>query len=109
MGKKGKNRVVYSTNPDYSYEEEGQQEETLPPEEQELTVRIDTKGRKGKVVTLIDGFVGTSDDLKVLEKSLKTKCGVGGSSKDGQVILQGSAIDKAIDLLNDLGYRSRRK
>src|SRR5690554_3908270 len=80
--------VVYSTNPDFDYTVEQEEEpNTLPPQQQKLRVQIDRKNRGGKVVTLITDFVGTKDDLKGLEKMLKSKCGVGGSSKDGEIII----------------------
>lgn len=110
MAKKKKRiDVVYSTNQnfDYSFEEE-EELETLPPNEQTLRVLIDRKQRKGKAVTLIEGFVGTSDDLKELGKKLKSKCGVGGSAKDGEIIIQGEVRDKVMDLLKADGYNVKR-
>jgi len=107
MGKKSKkNRigVVYSTNPDYDYDHEGEAEETLPNQQQKLRVMIDRKKRKGKEVTLVTGFVGNGDDLKALGKMLKSKCGVGGSAKDGEIIVQGNNKQKVIDLLKKEGY-----
>lgn len=112
MSKKNKNRsgVVYSTNPDYDYEDDFyEEEETLPNEEQLLYVSIDRKQRKGKEVTLIEGFVGTENDLKTLERKLKTSCGTGGSSKDGEILIQGNVRDKVIQLLEKDGYKTRRK
>lgn len=98
--------VVYSTNPDYNYEHEQEEEdETLPPQQQNLKVSIDRKKRKGKAVTLVEGFVGTDDDLKELAKTLKTKCGVGGSVKDGEIMVQGEFKQKVADILQDLGYK----
>ena len=113
MGK-GKNKkridVVYSTNPDYSYDDETfEEEETLSPSNQLLYISHDRKMRKGKTVTLIEGFVGTSDDLSNLGKKLKTKCGVGGSAKDGEIILQGDLRDKVIAALEADGYKCKRK
>ena len=85
--KKGRVNVVYSTNPDFRYEyDEENETETLAPEKQNLRVTLDSKQRKGKTVTLVQGFVGTEDDLKELAKLLKNKCGVGGSVKDGEII-----------------------
>lgn len=97
--------IVYSTNPDYQYDaEEGETAETLEPSQQKLRVRLDRKNRGGKVVTLIVGFVGTEEDLKHLEKRLKTKCGVGGSAKDGEIIIQGDFKQKILELLIKEGY-----
>ena len=92
MSKKNSNRigVVYSTNPDFQYEEiEEFEQETLPNNQQKLYVQLDKKQRAGKQVTLITGFVGTSEDLEILGKELKNKCGVGGSVKNGEILLQG--------------------
>lgn len=101
--------VVYSTNPDFEYknEHEGEQE-TLPPAQQNLKVALDKKQRKGKAVTLITGYIGKAEDLKILGKLLKTKCGVGGSVKDSEVILQGDFRDKAIDILHSEGYKAKK-
>lgn len=97
--------IVYSTNPDFSYETtEEETNETLPKNQQKLRVGIEKKGRGGKTVTLVKGFVGTEDDLKSLSKSLKTKCGVGGSTKDGEIIIQGDFKQRIIDLLKTEGY-----
>ena len=97
--------VVFSTNPDFNYTtDETEEISTLPKEKQKLRVFIEKKGRGGKVVTVVKGFQGSSDDLKNLEKMLKTKCGVGGSSKDEMILLQGDLKDKVILLLKDLGY-----
>ena len=97
--------VVYSTNPDYQYENIGEEEaETLPKNQQKLRVSMEKKGRGGKTVTLIRGFVGTEDDLKELGKLLKTKCGVGGSAKDEEIIIQGDFKQSIIDLLKAEGY-----
>lgn len=112
MAKKDKNRVnvVYSTNPDFNYESnEEQEEETLAPNQQKLYVSLDKKQRKGKAVTLVEGFVGTEDDLKELGKTLKSKCGVGGSVKDGEILIQGDVRDKVVALLESDGYKVKRK
>ncbi len=86
----------------------GDQEETLPKEDQELRVRIERKGRKGKTVTLISGFVGQTADLEELGKELKAKCGIGGSVKGGEVILQGELVERVVALLREMGYTRTR-
>ncbi len=103
--KKIKGDVIYSSNPDYSYDfDNDEMDEPLLPSQQNLKVWLDRKQRKGKVVTLIDGFVGNDDDLKSLTKILKTKCGVGGSAKDGEIIIQGDHREKIIGILTADGY-----
>jgi len=98
--------VLYSTNPDFEYEEQGkEQETTLPPQQQDLRVMLDKKQRGGKKVTLVTGFKGHIDDLKVLGKLLKSKCGVGGSCKDGEIIVQGDFREKVKELLIKEGYK----
>ena len=101
--------VVYSTNPDFQYETAGTEEaETLPPDKQRLIVAIDRRNRGGKQVTLVTGFVGTADDLKELGKTLKTRCGVGGTVKDGEITIQGDFRDKVTALLKEMGYNAKR-
>ena len=101
--------VVFSTNPDFAYEEETVQEEQTPePSRQNLIVSIDRKGRGGKQVTLVTGFVGTSEDLAELGRTLKVKCGVGGSAKDGEITIQGDFRDRVTALLKDMGYKAKR-
>lgn len=101
--------MVYSTNPDFQYElQEVREEETLAPKDQRLVVAIDKKGRGGKQVTIVNGFVGKEDDLADLGKMLKTKCGVGGSVKDGQILVQGDQRDKIVTILTGLGYKAKR-
>ena len=101
--------VVFSTNPDFTYEEEAEiGPETLEPSKQNLIVSIDRKGRAGKQVTLVSGFVGTSEDLAELGRILKVKCGVGGSAKDGEITVQGDFRDRVVTLLKDMGYRAKR-
>jgi translation initiation factor 1 len=110
MSKKDKNQsgVVYSTNPDFEYQHEQQDEtETLPPAKQKLFIYLDVKQRAGKAVTIIENFIGKQEDLDTLAKTLKTKCGVGGSVKDNQIILQGDFRQKAGQLLNQLGYKTK--
>ena len=97
--------IVYSTNPDFKYETEEQAEESIPEKnKQKLRVSLDRKNRGGKVVTLITGFAGTEEDLKTLGKLLKSKCGVGGTAKEGEIIIQGDFKAKIIDLLIKEGY-----
>lgn len=106
--KKERINVVYSTNPNFQYEyEEEEQAETLAPEKQNLRVTLDSKQRNEKTVTLVQGFVGTDDDLKDLAKLLKNKCGVGGSVKDGQIIIQGELKEKILTILRDNHYRAK--
>lgn len=101
--------VVYSTNPDFKYEQESvTEDETLAPEKQKLTVNIDRRCRAGKQVTLVSGFVGSESDLKELGKTLKVKCGVGGTAKDGEITIQGDLRDKVTALLCAMGYRAKR-
>jgi translation initiation factor 1 len=101
--------VVYSTNPEFSYQKEGKEEaETLPPRQQNLRVQLDRKQRKGKSVTLITGFIGKDDDLQQLGKFLKTKCGTGGSAKDGEIIIQGDFVQKVLEMLLKEGYKAKR-
>lgn len=107
---KGRINVVYSTNPEFKFEqEEEEQAETLNPGEQRLYVSIDRKQRGGKEVTLVEGFIGTSEDLKELGKFIKSKCGVGGTAKDGEIIVQGNFKDKVFDLLVKEGYSVKKK
>ena len=101
--------VVYSTNPDFKYTQEAESEEqTLEPGKQRLIVRIDRRQRAGKQVTLVEGFVGTAADLAALAKTLKTKCGVGGTAKDGEITIQGDLRDKVTALLVSMGYNAKR-
>lgn len=106
--KKGRIHVVYSTDPNFNYQYEQEDEtETLIPEKQNLKVTLDSKQRKGKTVTLVQGFVGTEEDLKELAKLLKNKCGVGGSVKDGEIIIQGEVKEKVLTILWDNKYRAK--
>ena len=101
--------VVYSTDPNFKYEQEAEPEvETLEPSKQNLIVAIDRRARAGKQVTLVKGFVGSEDDLATLGKTLKVKCGVGGTVKDGEITLQGDLRDKVVALLQSMGYRAKR-
>jgi translation initiation factor 1 len=97
--------IVYSTNPDFQYSTDGTEEnETLPKQQQKLRVSIEKNHRGGKTVTLVKNFIGTSDDMKELGKLLKTKCGVGGSTKEGEILIQGDFKEKVIDILKNEGY-----
>ncbi len=109
MEKNKKNRkgVMYSTNPDFEFEYENEKMDTLANNQQNLKVCID-KHRAGKIAIIIKGFVGTTDDLKALGKILKAKCGVGGSTKNGEIIIQGDLRDKVMDILAKEGYNYKR-
>lgn len=101
--------VVYSTNPDFQYTTaKAEKAATLEPGKQRLIVGIDRRNRGGKQVTLISGFVGADEDLKALAKTLKTKLGVGGSAKEGEITIQGDFRDKVTELLKQLGYNAKR-
>ncbi len=107
--KKRYDGIVYSTNPDFNYSiEDNEAVEKLKPAEQDIRVCRDKKSRGGKTVTLIKGIVGSNDDLKILEKNLKARCGVGGSSKNGEILIQGDLVEKIIDILKSQGYRVKR-
>ena len=101
--------VVFSTNPDFKYEiEQDEEPETLAPAKQKLIVKIDRRQRAGKQVTLVEGFVGREEDLTELGRELKKKLGVGGSAKDGQIVTQGDFRDRTVELLLKLGYNAKR-
>jgi translation initiation factor 1 len=100
---------VYSTDPDFEYRKEETTPQTLDPKQQKLRVRLDSKQRGGKVVTLIQGFTGSGADLEDLGKRLKNYCGTGGSAKDGDIIVQGDQRDKVIQWLLKNGYNNSKK
>ncbi|MGB0881930.1 MAG: translation initiation factor [Vicingaceae bacterium] len=108
MSRKNRN-VVYSTNPNFDYDDENEGVETLESSEQKLKVLIDRKQRKGKSVTLVTGFVGNDDDLKELSKELKSKCGVGGAAKNGEILIQGEFKEKVFELLIKKGFSQTKK
>ena len=102
--------LVYSTDPDFKLPDENfEEQETIEPSQQQLIIRLDTKHRAGKAVTLVAGFTGTNADLDELEKKLKTFCGTGGSVKDGEIIIQGDNRDKVLQWLQKNGYKSSKK
>ena len=109
MHKKKKNKIgiIYSTNTNFEYECQSE-EETLEIENQLLEVWIDKKNRGGKIITIVKGFIGHESDLKDLGKALKSACGVGGSTKNGEIIIQGNVRDKVMELLQKKGYKCKR-
>ena len=112
MGKKNKGDArgfVYSTDPNFNYEAEQQEEQdTLPPAQQRLRLILDTKQRAGKAVTLVTGFIGKTEDLEDLGKKLRNYCGTGGSVKDGEILIQGDQREKALQFLQKQGYKAHR-
>ena len=100
--------IVYSTNKNFDFSLPLKQEETLPPQQQNLKIHLSKKGRGGKTVSLVAGFRGSDEDLEKLGKLLKNKCGVGGSAKDGEILLQGDHRDKILDILTKEGYKAKK-
>lgn len=112
MSKKSKpdsKGFVYSTDPNFRFENEQQEQETLVPAQQKLRVWLETKHRGGKAVTLIDGFIGTDEDREELGKKLKSFCGTGGSAKDGEIFIQGDQREKVVQWLLKNGYKNTKK
>ncbi|MFM9836862.1 MAG: translation initiation factor [Cyclobacteriaceae bacterium] len=106
---KHRDGVVYSTQSDFKFEyQQNDSQRTLPPQQQNLKVQLDKSGRAGKQVTLVSGFIGTNSDLEILTKLLKTRCGVGGSAKDGEIVIQGDTRNKIVELLVKEGYKVKR-
>jgi len=111
MSKKKANSsgIVYSTNPDFKIEEESTPQESLTPKQQKLKVRLDTRQRAGKAVTLVEGFIGPADELENLGRQLKTHCGTGGSVKDGEILIQGDQRDKITQWLVAKGFTATKR
>jgi translation initiation factor 1 len=112
MSKKNKpdtRGFVYSTDPDFRFEEEANAKETLPAAQQKLKIRLDTRNRGGKAVTLVEGFTGTDEGLQELGKKLKSFCGTGGSAKDSEIIIQGDQREKVLQWLLKQGYKLSKK
>ncbi|MBP3253009.1 MAG: translation initiation factor [Bacteroidales bacterium] len=103
--------IVYSTDPDFDFspQQDGEPQEKLPNDKQTLYISLDKKQRAGKKVTKIENFIGNDEDLTALSKFLKTKCGVGGSAKDGVILIQGDVRDKAEEILHSQGFKTKRK
>ena len=109
MKRKNAGGIVYSTDPDFDFDNQSDHEEiTLPAHQQQLKLKIESKGRKGKTVTLVEGFIGSEDALINLARELKVRCGTGGSAKDKLIILQGDFREKALSFLQEKGYKARK-
>ena len=112
MSKKNKpdsHGFVYSTDPGFKFEEENKSVETILPAQQKLKIRLDTKHRAGKAVTLIEGFIGSDEDLQELGKKLRSFCGTGGSAKDGEIIIQGDQREKVMQWLGKNGFKNVKR
>ena len=106
---KDRDGVVYSTNNELQFQYQQQEQQiTLPSKQQNLKVSLDKNGRAGKQVTLVIGFIGSAEDLEILTKLLKTKCGVGGSAKEGEILIQGDLRDKVVGVLTKEGYKAKK-
>ena len=107
---KNREGIVYSTdeNFNYAFASLGEQNETMPPEKEQLKIKLDTKSRGGKKVTLVTGFTGKTGDIEALSKVLKNKCGVGGSMKDREILIQGDLRDKVLEILISLNYKAKK-
>jgi translation initiation factor 1 len=106
---KNREGIVYSTMSDFEYQSnENNEPTTLAAKQQNLKVLLDKNGRAGKQVTLVTGFIGATSDLETLTKLLKTKCGVGGSAKEGEILIQGDLRDKIVQVLLKEGYKAKR-
>ncbi|MFM2306066.1 MAG: hypothetical protein RLZZ367_735 [Bacteroidota bacterium] len=108
LPKDDKNRVVFSTNPDFKQQEESNEQETLAPAQQTLYIALD-RLKGGKIATIVENFIGTANDLETLGKQLKNKCGSGGTVKDGIILIQGEHRDKVIGILQTMGYKTKKK
>jgi translation initiation factor 1 len=108
MSKNKREGIVYSTNPNFAFNDDTSEIKTLPPAQQNLRVMLDKKQRGGKKVTLVTGFVGSQDDLNYLGKLLKTSCGVGGTVKDGEIIIQGDFRERVLGILQQKGYKAKQ-
>ncbi len=113
MAKKKMKRIntdgfVFSTDSQFEFEDETQEQESIANNQQKLIAKLERKGRGGKVVTIVEGFIGSDDDLKDLGKMLKNKCGTGGSVKDGEIVMQGDIRNKVVDLLTKEGFKVKK-
>ncbi len=100
--------IMYSTNSSFEFAKETEETDTPKNQQQDLRIMLDKKNRGGKAVTLVTGFLGKDDDLQTLGKMLKTKCGVGGSVKDGEILIQGDVRDKVLQILLKEGYKAKK-